>query len=138
MHGTFKQTGLRSMWLARCWPGDDLLVLTILSRRSRRESIVLTLAMPLLLSSRSTTGISALAPAQRAGAQRLCALAHTDENQRSPKCRLLGVDRKWLTRGRNDANDPERSWALGRVHQSPTTVNPQAAPERLTAEAEAA
>jgi hypothetical protein len=32
------------MWLARCWPGDDLLVLTILSRRSRRESIVLTLA----------------------------------------------------------------------------------------------
>jgi hypothetical protein len=44
MHGTFKQTGQRSMWLAKCLPGDDLLVLTILSRRSRRESIVLTLA----------------------------------------------------------------------------------------------
>ena len=44
MLGTFKQTDLRPMWLARCWPGDDLLVLTILSRRSRRESIVLTLA----------------------------------------------------------------------------------------------
>jgi hypothetical protein len=37
-----------------------------------RELIVAT---PLSLSSPSATGLSALAPAQRAGAQRLCALA---------------------------------------------------------------
>ena len=35
-------------------------------------------ATPLSLSSRSVTSLSALAPAQRAGAQRLCALAHRD------------------------------------------------------------
>ena len=38
-----------------------------------------------------STGLSALAPAQRAGAQRLRALAHIDEIQRSAKRRLLGV-----------------------------------------------
>ena len=37
------------------------------------------LATKLSLSSRPTTGLSALAPAQRAGAQRLCALALRDE-----------------------------------------------------------
>jgi hypothetical protein len=30
-------------------------------------------------------------------------LAHTDEIQRSSKCQLLRVDRKWLTYGQNDA-----------------------------------
>jgi hypothetical protein len=30
-------------------------------------------------------------------------LAHTDEIQLSSKCRLLRVDRKWLTYGQNDA-----------------------------------
>jgi hypothetical protein len=33
-------------------------------------------------------------------------MTHTDEKQRTFKCRLLGVDRKWLTCGQNDANDP--------------------------------
>ena len=42
----------------------------------QRELIALTLTTQLSLSSRSATGPSALAPAQRAGAQRLCALAH--------------------------------------------------------------
>jgi hypothetical protein len=36
-----------------------------------------------LLSSRLATGLSALAPAQRAGAQRLCALALTDDSEMS-------------------------------------------------------
>src|SRR6516164_7704972 len=44
-------------------------------RRTLRELIVLNLANPLPLSSQPATGLSALAPAQRAGAQRLCALA---------------------------------------------------------------
>src|SRR5260221_11180070 len=30
-------------------------------------------------------------------------LAHTDEIPRSSKCRLLRLDRKWLTYGQNDA-----------------------------------
>ena len=30
-------------------------------------------------------------------------LAHTDEIQRSSKCRLSRVDRKWLPYGQNDA-----------------------------------
>ena len=30
-------------------------------------------------------------------------MAHTDEIPRSSKCRLLRVDRKWLTYGQNDA-----------------------------------
>ena len=44
-------------------------------RRTLRELIVLNLANPLPLSSQPATGLSALASAQRAGAQRLCALA---------------------------------------------------------------
>jgi hypothetical protein len=38
-------------------------------------------AASLSLSSRSVTGLSALAPAQRAGAQRLCALARFDRSR---------------------------------------------------------
>jgi hypothetical protein len=36
-------------------------------------------------------------------------LAHTDENQRSPKGRLLGINRKWLMRSLADAIDPNRA-----------------------------
>ena len=48
------------------------------------------LATPLSLSSQPATGLSALAPAQRAEAQRLCALAQTVKLRRSDECRLPG------------------------------------------------
>lgn len=44
--------------------------------------------------SRPTTGLPALAPAQRAGAKRLCALALFGLHSRTQKCLLLGEERK--------------------------------------------
>src|ERR1700752_1439596 len=59
------------------------------------------LATPLSLSSQPATGLSALAPAQRAGAQRLCALArlrHADRCRKMSVCRgrpeVIGVRSK--------------------------------------------
>jgi hypothetical protein len=68
-----------SLWLAasECRSADDPLLFLIMRRTPRiHELIVLTLPPPPSLSSRPADGLSALAPAQRAGAQRLCALAH--------------------------------------------------------------
>src|ERR1700755_56626 len=48
------------------------------------------LATKLSLSSRPTTGLSALAPAQRAGAQRLCALAPFRPADRLRECLFIG------------------------------------------------
>src|ERR1700757_4698220 len=56
-------------------------------------------------SSRPTTGLSALAPAQRAGAQRLCAMARLRHADRFGECPLIGEDRKSPAYGRSDAND---------------------------------
>ena len=50
-----------------------MLLFLIMRCMPTRELIVAT---PLPLSSQPATGLSALAPAQRAGAQRLCAMAH--------------------------------------------------------------
>jgi hypothetical protein len=74
-----------SLWLAasECRSADDPLLFLIMRRTPRiHELIVLTLPPPPSLSSRPADGLSALAPAQRAGAQRLCALAHRDILQR--------------------------------------------------------
>ena len=62
------------MWFAvkGCWPQMILLFLIMRCTPTIRELIEAT---PLSLSSPSATGLSALAPAQRAGAQRLRALA---------------------------------------------------------------
>jgi hypothetical protein len=38
--------------------------------------------------------------------------AHIDENQRSSKCRLLRVARKWLTCGQSNAIDLRRAKTL--------------------------
>ena len=54
-----------------CWPQMILLLLIVRRAPTIRELIVAT---PLSLSSPSATGLSAHAPAQRAGAQRLRAL----------------------------------------------------------------
>ena len=51
---------------------------------------MLTLSPRLSLSSQPATGLSALAPAQRAGAQRLCALALAGEIRCPSTCRLSG------------------------------------------------
>jgi hypothetical protein len=61
------------MWFAvkGCWPQMILLFLIMGCAPTMRELIEAT---PLSLSSPSATGLSALAPAQRAGAQRLRAL----------------------------------------------------------------
>jgi hypothetical protein len=44
----------------------------------------------LLVSSRLATGLSAPAPAQRAGAQRLCALARNGRSMRAGECLFMG------------------------------------------------
>ena len=66
------------MWLAAsgCWPADDLAVLDRALHADNTRVDRVDLATPPLLSSQPAPGLSALAPAQRAGAQRLCALAH--------------------------------------------------------------
>jgi len=48
---------------------------------------------PIAVLSRPTTGLSALAPAQRAGAQRLCALAHFGHAAAVATCLLSGGER---------------------------------------------
>jgi len=67
-----------------CWP-RMLLFLIIRCTPTIRELIVAT---PLSETSPSTTGLSALAPAQRAGAQRLCALAQTGGRRSGRACPL--------------------------------------------------
>src|SRR5712675_138352 len=58
------------------------------------------LATPPSLSSRPDAGVSALAPAQRAGAQRLCALAQSRRAACLGECPLLGeqADMFWKCR----------------------------------------
>src|SRR6516164_5025514 len=51
------------------------------------------LSTRLLLSSQLATNLSALAPAKRAGAQRLCALAHLRHAGMSAPCRLSRAKR---------------------------------------------
>ena len=60
----------------------------------------------LLQSSRPATGLSAPAPAQRAGAQRLCALAQRDVVRLSAFVPLLRVKRTFIRRAENDAFRP--------------------------------
>src|SRR5436309_866345 len=66
---------VESMWLAGYWPADHLDVLDHALHANSALVDRVDFATPLSLSSRSVTSLSALAPAQRAGAQRLCALA---------------------------------------------------------------
>jgi hypothetical protein len=110
-YGTFKQTGLRysSSQFCHCvigrvdvvrrvrggWPQMILLFFIMRCTPTIRELIVAT---PLSLSSPSATGLSALAPAQRAGAQRLCALALSCRSGMSAGQSLSGVNR--TSRGR--------------------------------------
>ena len=66
-----------SMWLAAspgCWP--QIISMCLIMRCTPNSPLVdrVDFATPLSLSSRSVTSLSALAPAQRAGAQRLCAV----------------------------------------------------------------
>jgi len=65
------------MWLATlgCRPADDLASFDHTLHAAPTRVDRGDLATPLSLSSRSATGLSVLAPAPRAGAQRLCALA---------------------------------------------------------------
>ena len=60
--------------------GPQTIVMCLIMRCTPNSALVdrVDVATPLSLSSRSVTSLSALAPAQRAGAQRLCALAHRD------------------------------------------------------------
>ena len=79
------------MWFALvrgCWP--QLLFLIVRCMPTLRELIVVT-ALP--LSSQPATGLSALAPAQRAGAQRLCAMARLGPPGMSAFALLLGDKR---------------------------------------------
>jgi len=80
----------------------------LIMRRTPNGALVdrVDFATPLSLSSRSVTSLSALAPAQRAGAQRLCALAHRDL---ASKIHVRNAPESGRTR--TDVNDPNRSSA---------------------------
>jgi hypothetical protein len=68
------------------------------------------------LSSQPGTGTSALAPAQRAGAQRLCALARTRPARPVRRRLFIGVDRKWPAAFHAGAIDPYRKSRLRSTH----------------------
>ena len=86
-----------SMWLAAssgCWAADHSMCLIM--RRTPNSAPVdrVDFATPLSLPSRSVTGLSALAPAQRAGAQRLCALALPGSVRDRRRLPVMRVQRK--------------------------------------------
>ena len=83
-----------------------MLLFLIMRCMPTRELIVAT---PLPLSSQPATGLSALAPAQRAGAQRLCAMAHLEPLVRSAFAPQSTAD---LIRRNQSiaARDPKRTW----------------------------
>src|SRR6267142_2967170 len=110
-HGTFKQTGLRYssrqfLSLRYGWgrygsphhqgAGRQIISMCLMMRCTPNSALVdrVDFATPLSLSSRLATGLSALAPAQRAGAQRLCAVALPGSVR--DRCRLpvIEVERK--------------------------------------------
>jgi hypothetical protein len=97
IHGTFKPTGLRysvkailviALWVRPMW-------LAAFMRCTQNCALVdrVDFATLLSMSSRSVTGLSALAPAQRAGAQRLCALARVDRSLDAALCPEWGQSR---------------------------------------------
>jgi hypothetical protein len=107
IQGRFKQTGLRcssrQFLSLRCgWgrcgsphhqgTGPQIILMCLIMRRTPNGALVdrVDFATPLSLSSRSVTSLSALAPAQRAGAQRLCALARMRSGTTSAVRSLTG------------------------------------------------
>jgi hypothetical protein len=64
------------------------------------------LSNPPALSCQLASALSALAPAQRAGAQRLCAMARTGPTAMSAVRSLTGVNRTWPERPDSVAIDP--------------------------------
>jgi|ERR1700731_4307825 len=85
------------------WPQMILLFLIMRCTPTIRELIEAT---PLSPSSPSATSLSALAPAQRAGAQRLCALAPNGPPAMSAIQSLSGEDRTWRRQPNLVENDP--------------------------------
>jgi hypothetical protein len=69
------------------------MILLFLITPTIRELIVATPIAVLSIA----TGLSALAPAQRAGAQRLCALAQLRSTDGLSHCQLIEVDRTLLS-----------------------------------------
>ena len=61
-----------------------------------------------------STGLSALAPAQRAGAQRLRALARLRHSDCSRKCPLFEEEQKRSAEGQSDAIDPQETGTFAR------------------------
>jgi hypothetical protein len=110
MLGTFKHTGWRysSRQLCNCVIGgvDVAHRIRMLARRSSdhhavRLLIVLTSPHSYRSPVDRVTCLSAPAPAKRAGAQRLCALAHSGRYCAVSECPLVGALRKlgrWVTR----------------------------------------
>ena len=70
--------------IIRCWPADRLDVVDDVWRGDSAVAYRVDLATPLSVFSRPAD-LSALRPAQRAGAQRLRALAHTGRVKRFAK-----------------------------------------------------
>ena len=115
IHGTFKQTWFAlfvKTTLSLRYGGVDVtrcirvpacqMILAVLDHALHADNTSadrVDLATSPSLSSRPATGLSALAPAQRAGAQRLCAMAPLRHADRRCECLFIAVDRKWSIRG---------------------------------------
>ena len=75
--------------------GPQTILMCLIMRCTPNSALVdrVDFATSLSLSSRSVTSLSPLAPAQRAGAQRLCALAPSDGKGCPLQCRLWAAKR---------------------------------------------
>src|SRR5262249_61378825 len=75
--------------------GPQIISMCLIMRCTPNSALVdrVDFAAPLSLSSRSVTDLSALAPAQRAGAQRLCAMALLRHHYATLACPLPEVKR---------------------------------------------
>ena len=87
----------------------------------RQDNFVIALWQGRCDSPRQGAGLSALAPAQRAGAQRLCALARLRHADCIERCRLSGVTRKHLLRLSSSQFDPNPTTGAQGVLQN---INP--------------
>ena len=82
--------------------GPQVFLLAVLDHALHANSTLVDrvdlVTKPIAVLSRPTTGLSALAPAQRAGAQRLCALAQMRSADRIEQFPLSGAIRKTFAR----------------------------------------
>src|SRR5258705_4454033 len=83
------------------------MILAVLDHALHADNTRVDRGNPLSLSPPSATGLSALAPAERAGAQRLCALAPNGHAKVTGRCPISGYGRTWFGRAARSAFGPD-------------------------------